>query len=171
MLDMRKALEDFNRENAQMGLQQIRIGIGGNSGQVVVGNIGSRSRMEYTIIGDAVNATQRIEDLCKEFKWDLLVSDVTYAGCEDLIEVGTPHRITLRGRAQETLVYPVLSVKEGAEARVGQRSGSPTSVEGTTADGARSPEGELATAVGKPSNGSARPAQGAHTEGGVGTQV
>lgn len=114
MLDMRKALEEFNRENAAMGLQQIRIGIGANSGPVVVGNIGSQARMEYTIIGDAVNATQRIEDLCKEFKWDLLISDVTYEACKDLIEVGEPHRIILRGRQQETLVYPVIGLKPSA---------------------------------------------------------
>lgn len=115
MLEMRKALDDFNHENAELGVQQIRIGIGSNSGPVVVGNIGAQSRMEYTIIGDAVNATQRIEDLCKEFKWDLLISDMTYNDCKNLVDVGEPHRITLRGRQQETLVYPLIGLKEGVK--------------------------------------------------------
>ena len=63
---------------------------------------------------DTVNATQRIEDLCKEFKWDLLIGETTYELAKDIVEVGEPHRITLRGRQQETLVYPVLGLKSGA---------------------------------------------------------
>jgi len=113
MVEMRRALEAFNQELVAQGRPPIRIGIGANTGEAVVGNIGSTARMEYTIIGDTVNATQRIEDLCKEFKWDLLIGDTTYELAKDVVEVGEPHRITLRGRQQETLVYPVLGLKSG----------------------------------------------------------
>ena len=61
-----------------------------------------------------MNATQRIEDLCKELKWDLLIGDTTYEQAKDVVEVGEPHRLTLRGRQAETLVYPVLGLHPGA---------------------------------------------------------
>jgi adenylate cyclase len=114
MVEMRQALEAFNRELVAQGRTPIQIGIGANTGEAVVGNIGSTARMEYTIIGDTVNATQRIEDLCKELKWDLLIGDTTYELGKDVVEVGEPYRITLRGRQRETLVYPVLGLKSGA---------------------------------------------------------
>jgi len=114
MVEMREALEGFNRELQQQGLSPIRIGIGANTGPVVVGNIGSTARMEYTIIGDTVNATQRIEDLCKELRWDLLIGETTYELAKDIIDVGEPHRTTLRGRQQESLVYPLIGIKRGA---------------------------------------------------------
>jgi adenylate cyclase len=116
MAEMRRNLEEFNRELQASGHRPLRIGIGANSGLAVVGNIGSIERMEYTIIGDAVNATQRIEDLCKELRWDLLIGDTTYAQVKDVVEVGPPHAITLRGRQQQTLVYPLLGLKSAAVA-------------------------------------------------------
>lgn len=110
MLDMRAGLAQFNHQIAARGLPPIRIGIGGNTGDAVVGNIGSTQRMEYTIIGDAVNATQRIGDLCKDLAWDLLISDTTYDAVRDLVAVGPPTPVRLRGRSTETLVYPLLGL-------------------------------------------------------------
>lgn len=115
LLGMREGLEEFNRRRVERGEQPIRFGIGCNTGPAIVGNIGSTSRMEYTIIGDSVNATQRIEDLCKELKWDLLISDTTYEQVQDLVEVGEPHPIILRGRTKETLVYPLIGLKKATD--------------------------------------------------------
>lgn len=108
MIEMIEACDTLNRELAADGLPTIRMGIGANTGEAVVGNIGSAERMEYTIISSAVNTAQRIEELCKELGWDLLISESTYAQTKDLIAVGQAWRIQLRGQSRETLIYPVL---------------------------------------------------------------
>jgi adenylate cyclase len=108
MIEMIEACEEFSREAEAEGLPPIRMGIGANTGSAVVGNIGSPDRMEYTIISDAVNTAQRIEELCKEFSWDLLISRDMYEQARDAVEVGTPWAIQLRGHAATTTVYPVL---------------------------------------------------------------
>jgi hypothetical protein len=64
--------------------------------------------MEYTIISSAVNTAQRIEELCKEFGWDILISRDMYEQAKDVVEVGAPWAIQLRGHAATTIVYPVL---------------------------------------------------------------
>jgi class 3 adenylate cyclase len=108
MIEMIEACEQFSAEAEAEGLPPIRMGIGANTGPAVVGNIGSPARMEYTIISSAVNTAQRIEELCKEFGWDILVSRETYEQAKDAIEVGTPWAIKLRGHSAATTVYPVL---------------------------------------------------------------
>jgi class 3 adenylate cyclase len=110
-LDMRQKLVRFNEELISEGHVPIRIGIGVNTGEAVTGNIGSEVRMEYTVIGDTVNATQRTEDLTKEFKTDILVSDSTMARLDGRFILGEPHHITLRGRSAESLIYPVIGLR------------------------------------------------------------
>ncbi len=74
-LEMRKALAKLNEKWASEGRQLFRIGIGLNQGRVLVGNIGAPQRMEFTVIGDAVNAASRIEGLTKEWQTDIAVGE------------------------------------------------------------------------------------------------
>ena len=76
-LDMRKKLTELNKELEAENLPSIKFGIGLHTGNVLAGNIGSNSRMEYTVIGDTVNVASRIESLCKEYDCDLLLSETT----------------------------------------------------------------------------------------------
>jgi adenylate cyclase len=78
MLD---AMDEVNRESSW----PLRIGIGIHFGEVVVGNIGSPRRKEYTVIGDTVNFAARLESLNKEFNSQLLISS---AVCEALGNLG-----------------------------------------------------------------------------------
>jgi class 3 adenylate cyclase len=112
-LQMREHLRRFNEELLAEGHQPIRIGIGINTGEVIAGNIGSEVRMEYTVIGDTVNATQRIEDLTKEVHTDILISETSLALLDDAFIVGPAHKTVLRGRSQETLIYPLIDLKGG----------------------------------------------------------
>lgn len=111
MVEIIEACDRLAAELTSEGLPPIRMGIGANTGEAVVGNMGSTERMEYTIISDAVNTAQRIEELCKELQWDLLISETTYAQAQDVIDVGQPWSVQLRGQTRETLVYPILGRK------------------------------------------------------------
>ena len=79
-IDMKKRLIELNKELEAENLPPIKFGIGLHTGNVLAGNIGSNSRMEYTVIGDTVNVASRIESLCKEYNCDLLISETTAEG-------------------------------------------------------------------------------------------
>ncbi|MBW7876308.1 MAG: adenylate/guanylate cyclase domain-containing protein [Candidatus Cloacimonetes bacterium] len=76
-IGMQMRLEEWNRERKKKGLLSIQTGIGIHYGPVVVGNLGSRNRLEYTVIGDTVNVASRIESMTKVLGASIVISDVT----------------------------------------------------------------------------------------------
>jgi class 3 adenylate cyclase len=103
-------LRAFNREQAERGAAQIRMRIGVHLGRVVVGNIGSPGRINYTVIGDPVIVAQRLEEAGKQLGGEeqdivILVSGAVRAAVTNdfrLAPVG-PHK--LRGRSEEIEVF------------------------------------------------------------------
>ena len=72
-LEMREALEKLNEELKGEGKPEIHTGVGINTGPCVVGNMGSDTRFDYSVLGDAVNLAARLESSCKEYDTDLII--------------------------------------------------------------------------------------------------
>ncbi|WP_377476815.1 MAG: GAF domain-containing protein [Microcoleus anatoxicus] len=105
-LDMRKRLKEFN--DSRPGEIPFRFGIGISSGEVVSGNIGSQKRMDYTVIGDAVNLSSRLEQLTKEYGCDIILSEFTYSLCSDRIWVRELDKVRVKGKNQPVGIYELL---------------------------------------------------------------
>ncbi|MCO4782955.1 MAG: adenylate/guanylate cyclase domain-containing protein [Candidatus Cloacimonetes bacterium] len=111
IVGMRKALAVLNHRRTQKGLPTISIGVGIHSGTLVAGNIGDKTRMEYTVIGDTVNVAARIESETKAQKTDLLISeDVKNSLSESYreIEFVSVPGIHVKGRAKPVNLYKIL---------------------------------------------------------------
>jgi adenylate cyclase len=119
---MQRALARLNREWRLQGRQELSTGIGINAGEVFAGNIGSNRRLEYTVIGDAVNTASR---LCREAgAGEILVAEPLYLGLSEPPPVSALPPLPLRGKAQPVPVYRI----EWTETRVDDSgSGSATS--------------------------------------------
>lgn len=109
---MRKALIEFNRDRGTDGKPRIHIGIGINTGAVLAGQIGSQERMEYTVIGDAVNFASRIESLNKPFATDILISEDSYKVVKKIFNVQPMKKILVKGKKDAQQIYAVLGRKD-----------------------------------------------------------
>jgi adenylate cyclase len=110
-LEMRARLVKINVEFAARGLPEVRTGIGLHSGQVVAGNMGHAERMEYTVIGDAVNLASRLEGMTKELKCDVILSEDLFKQVESHVDTEPLHKIKVKGRDQEVMVYRLIGLK------------------------------------------------------------
>jgi adenylate cyclase len=110
-LDMRRRLEDFNNKRYIKSQPQIHIGIGISSGEVVSGNIGSQKRMDYTVIGDGVNLSSRLESVTKEYGCDIILSQFTYDLCGDRIWVRELDKIRVKGKNEAVSIYELIDVR------------------------------------------------------------
>jgi len=104
-LAMRMELERLNAEWTKRGLPQLRIGAAINHGEVVVGNIGSPQRMEFTVIGDAVNVTWKLQELTKDLDADLIVGENVNSLVVEEFELRSLGRVTIGGLRQSLEIF------------------------------------------------------------------
>ena len=113
-LRMKARLAKLNGERAMVGQPPIAIGIGVHTDEVIVGNIGSRKRLEYTVIGDGVNTCSRVEGLNKEFGTTILITDATYERVRDEFECRAMPEAALKGKTRVPRLFEVVSARAPA---------------------------------------------------------
>jgi adenylate cyclase len=106
-IQMQQAIKQLNQKFKEAGRPQISVGIGINYGETFAGNIGSHLRLEYTVIGDAVNVASR---LCSNAKGDeILISDPLYQVLKNKPPVDARDPLSVKNRAQAVPVWKVSS--------------------------------------------------------------
>jgi adenylate cyclase len=107
-LDMMGALGTLRAQWKDRGLPSLNIGIGINTGTMVVGNMGSELRFDYTVMGDGVNLASRLEGANKEYGTNILISEATWSQVKDRLATRELDLIRVRGKAQQTRIFEML---------------------------------------------------------------
>ncbi|MBS0659217.1 MAG: adenylate/guanylate cyclase domain-containing protein [Verrucomicrobia bacterium] len=117
-LEMLERLRELNVRWKSEGRPELHIGIGVNSGEVIVGEIGSSQKMEITVIGDAVNTASRFEGLTKEYHLELLIGENTAAHVRDRFVLQHADFNMPKGKTRQIEIFTVLGEDlDGARAR------------------------------------------------------
>ena len=109
-LEMIGELEALQARWASRGLPSLDIGIGINTANMVVGNMGSELRFDYTVMGDGVNLASRLEGANKEYGTHIIISESTWAQVRDRIATRELDIIRAQGKAQPTRIFEVLGM-------------------------------------------------------------
>ena len=117
---MLQRLKEFNTNRGRLGRPRIKIGIGINTGSMMLGTVGGHSRMDGTAISDAVNLASRLEGLTKNYGVGLLISEKTFFALNNPADyaIRLIDRVKVKGKSEQVIVYEVFDadspeVKEG----------------------------------------------------------
>ena len=143
-LAMLRSLKEHNQERKALGSEELRAGIGINTGAIAVGLVGGVNRMVLTIIGDAVNLAARVESTNKRYGSALLISDRTYKRIahSEQFDVRRMERVMVVNRRRPVTIYEVYD-EDSAPLRAAKRAAQPAFDEAFTlfdagdVDGAR----------------------------------
>ncbi|MBK8062991.1 MAG: GAF domain-containing protein [Betaproteobacteria bacterium] len=107
-ISMINTLRQWNVQRAAEGKLPVDIGVGLNTDRVVSGNIGSKKRMDYTIIGDGVNLASRLESACKQYGAHILISEFTFHKLKGTYRTREIDLAVVKGKTRPVAIYEVL---------------------------------------------------------------
>lgn len=125
-LDMLNALNIFNTERASHNLPSVNVGIGLNTGPLIVGTVGFEARMDCSVISDAVNIASRVESLTRDFNIELLISGQTYQQLKfhqnyHLRSLGLT---SVKGKSLPIAIYEIFNHNSSAEIKLKEDAAS-----------------------------------------------
>jgi adenylate cyclase len=115
-MGMQAALERLNEEWARRGVPTLRMGIGIHTGVVFAGNVGGPGRIKYTVVGDTVNVTARLEGVNKELGTTTLITAETREAIGGRVDTRYRGEVPVKGRAEALRVYELLAVHPNGSA-------------------------------------------------------
>lgn len=117
-LQIRNALAEMNLAIQTRGLPSLDVGIGVNTAMVVAGNMGSPSRLNYTVVGDGVNLAARLQALAKDgvFGMGVITTEATLSRSKRRFDTQFLGEVDVRGKSAQVTVYSVLAESAAPEA-------------------------------------------------------
>ena len=122
-IDMQRKMSEVNAELAARDLPAARMTVAVNTGEVVVGNIGSEKRAKYGVVGTPVNMTSRIQTLAAP--GEVLISDATLQAAGDTVKVGATREASVKGYTEPIPVHCVVGIGSPYDLDVPQPADSP----------------------------------------------
>ena len=107
-INMITALWEWNKEREARGEMPVDMGLGLNTDRIVAGNIGSKKRMDYTMIGDGVNLAARLESACKQYSARILLSEYTVAKVKGVYRLREVDKVVVKGKTEPVGVFECL---------------------------------------------------------------
>lgn len=114
-LDMHKILKELHQEWQDQGRPVLQIGIGINTGTMMVGNMGSERRFDYTVLGDNVNLASRLEGLTKKYGVTIVVSESTWEAVDGAFVGRELDVVRVKGKLNPVGIYELMGRKEEAD--------------------------------------------------------
>jgi adenylate cyclase len=108
---MRAALERLNAKWRNQGWPTLRFGLGLNHGEATIGNIGSERKMDFTAIGEVINAASRIEQLTTQVGHDILISETLARFASDTFEIKGGGSVKIKGIAQPVQIFQLAGLR------------------------------------------------------------
>jgi adenylate cyclase len=115
-LDMMRALSALQEKWQREGWPHVDIGIGLNSGDMVVGNMGSDMRFDYTVMGDNVNLSSRLEGINKEYGTHIVISEFTYERVKEILFCRELDSVRVKGKKLPVKIYELIGDRKEAAA-------------------------------------------------------
>lgn len=106
---MLEELNEYNISRNRLDCPPLQIGIGINTGSLMLGTVGGQSRMDSTVISDAVNLASRVENLTKEYGVSMLITQNTFIELNDIYDLRLIDQVTVKGKSRMVTVYEVFA--------------------------------------------------------------